>query len=593
MIWENPLDKKVFQDELDFNTLENILETLDHVTPKKISRQEYNNLKGNFLVETWEDRFWKSYDLYLPDDLKIFELPAIISKVNKITFWEILPDYASKEELKVKITITINTLLQVLSEKILTDEEKKDIQKAIKKYVKLFEDMFWTEESWKLSNENYRNEIIEKSKLSQGYERFKVYQTNLERIKTKEKLSDLLGEIEEKLSWKIIEHFDESFFERWINMLWMWMMTITQAEQEDKERWLIENWYKLEISESWDKTYSKWSEKISFNVKTKTLDKKERLLRNKIWIDYLKRELEGVRKSWNQERINELEIKATNLVLKTIYEYPYQLTQNFFWYKPNKIAEFKEIFCVWFSLLWHAFLSELWIKHYWLDMPAHSALNVIIWWKSYYFDATYQPEITDFLTYLKARRLEDKISYWNPEKILLWQIYWNKWSKIDGEESIKMYDKKIKLNPNDCITYFNKWNRLSDLWRYIEAIEMFDKAVELGLNRTKFSYVLHNNRGSALRELWRYNEALVSYEISLEKNPKQSIVYNNKWILLKTLWKRKISHLYRFAWGTLKNWISYLDSIHREEEWKIKQLIDSQNFEWLRLYLLELEQEED
>jgi hypothetical protein len=30
---------------------------------------------------------------------------------------------------------------------------------------------------------------------------------------------------------------------------------------------------------------------------------------------------------------------------------------------------------------------------------------------------------------------------------------------------------------------------------------MFDKAVELGLNRTKFSYVLHNNRGSALREL--------------------------------------------------------------------------------------------
>jgi hypothetical protein len=86
---------------------------------------------------------------------------------------------------------------------------------------------------------------------------------------------------------------------------------------------------------------------------------------------------------------------------------------------------------------------------------------------------------------------------------------------------------------------------------------------------------------------------LVSYEISLEKNPKQSIVYNNKWILLKTLWKRKISHLYRFAWGTLKNWISYLDSIHREEEWKIKQLIDSQNFEWLRLYLLELEQEED
>jgi hypothetical protein len=48
----NSLDSKVFQDELDFKTLENILESLDHVIPKKISRQEYNNLNGSFLVET-------------------------------------------------------------------------------------------------------------------------------------------------------------------------------------------------------------------------------------------------------------------------------------------------------------------------------------------------------------------------------------------------------------------------------------------------------------------------------------------------------------------------------------------------------------
>jgi hypothetical protein len=53
-----------------------------------------------------------------------------------------LPDYASKEELKVKITITINTLLKVLSEKSLTENEKENVQKAIKKYTRLFEDLY-------------------------------------------------------------------------------------------------------------------------------------------------------------------------------------------------------------------------------------------------------------------------------------------------------------------------------------------------------------------------------------------------------------------------------------------------------------------
>ncbi len=35
---KNALDKQVFQDNLDFKTLENILETLDHIKPIKISR---------------------------------------------------------------------------------------------------------------------------------------------------------------------------------------------------------------------------------------------------------------------------------------------------------------------------------------------------------------------------------------------------------------------------------------------------------------------------------------------------------------------------------------------------------------------------
>jgi hypothetical protein len=48
----NSLNSPVFENEIDSKTLENILECLDNVVPKKISRQEFDNLKGNFLIET-------------------------------------------------------------------------------------------------------------------------------------------------------------------------------------------------------------------------------------------------------------------------------------------------------------------------------------------------------------------------------------------------------------------------------------------------------------------------------------------------------------------------------------------------------------
>jgi hypothetical protein len=39
------LESNVFKDDIDFKSFESILETLDHVTPKKISRSEFDNLK--------------------------------------------------------------------------------------------------------------------------------------------------------------------------------------------------------------------------------------------------------------------------------------------------------------------------------------------------------------------------------------------------------------------------------------------------------------------------------------------------------------------------------------------------------------------
>ena len=45
---------------------------------------------------------------------------------------------------------------------------------------------------------------------------------------------------------------------------------------------------------------------------------------------------------------------------------------------PSGIVDNKEIYCVGFSLIGHAMLSELGIAHQGIDIPNHSALSVDI-----------------------------------------------------------------------------------------------------------------------------------------------------------------------------------------------------------------------
>ncbi len=68
----NALDTKVFANDLDFKTLENILEVLDHIKPIKISRKEYNAKKWKILEKTGSDKYGNFYNLYLPEDLKVY-----------------------------------------------------------------------------------------------------------------------------------------------------------------------------------------------------------------------------------------------------------------------------------------------------------------------------------------------------------------------------------------------------------------------------------------------------------------------------------------------------------------------------------------
>lgn len=263
----------VFGDALEKAGFLDILKTMDGISPVFVERSIYDSKKWDIIKSTWS---W-TYNMYLPEDLKISELPAIIYRVNKLTFGDAMPVYASIYELKVKIVIAVDILLKNYTH---DDTEKK---RAIKKYVRLYEQMF-PGESASLSNAQRRNEIITSNKNK----RFKAYEKKLLKTKINVDLCDLKDGMIEKISytdpWAIEEvvaqaleqHLVESFFERGVNNLRIWLKTITEAE--------------LAVIET-----KKWKIKI----RDRDVDKEERFLRDALWIDVYKQALEKLRKLWD------------------------------------------------------------------------------------------------------------------------------------------------------------------------------------------------------------------------------------------------------------------------------------------------------
>lgn len=583
--WNN-FETKVFNESNDFRVFQEILDTLDHIFPIFVSRDEYNARKWNIIKQIWSDKFWEQYNLFLPKDLKISELPSIIYRVNNLTFWENIPEYSSTNEIKIKIILAIDFLLNELKW-IWVDQ--KETQNSIKKYIRLYAQMFWEQEAGKLNIREFRKEIIN----SVDREKYYDYEKKLLLIKSRESLSVIKDELENIVSDEIWIQFEESFFERWVNMLRIWMETITQADQmaiKDKQK-------------EWDT--------ILFHADIDELDEKEKLLRDKIGIDQLKVELKQLRELWDQEIIAKKELEITNKILKVLYEYPYQLILYESWekwYQPDEILRLKEIYCVWFSLLWHAFLSELWIKHNWLDLPGHSALEVIIWSKSYLFDATFifkvlefsywdkvwaykQIEFIDFNTEYKALSIS-----WDSEKILFAQIYNNKWIYLNKiwrhTEAIKMHEKAIKLHPNYYSAYKNIGNSLSSLWIKNEsidilnkAIKMYNKALELNPNDSNIYYAVWN----ILYITSKIEDAIKIYNKALELDPNYDAVYKNKGISFKKIWKTKLWKLNIYISELLTNNNSYFEILYRNEKSKIRDYINRKDFEWLRLYMLSIE----
>ncbi|AEF95692.1 tetratricopeptide repeat protein [Methanotorris igneus] len=84
-----------------------------------------------------------------------------------------------------------------------------------------------------------------------------------------------------------------------------------------------------------------------------------------------------------------------------------------------------------------------------------------------------------------------------------------------------------------AVEWYNKGWDLQDSGKYLEAIECYDKALEIEPDFVE----AWNNKGLALYELGRYSEAIKCYDKALEIDPNFAVAWYNKGLALKAIGK--------------------------------------------------------
>jgi tetratricopeptide (TPR) repeat protein len=131
------------------------------------------------------------------------------------------------------------------------------------------------------------------------------------------------------------------------------------------------------------------------------------------------------------------------------------------------------------------------------------------------------------LEHLSSR--EDNLKLIGIELILKEESSWNndgvKLSKLGKfEEAIECYDKAIEINPNFFLAWGNKGLALSNLKRYEETIECFDKIIDIEPR----DFQGYENKGKALLNLKKNEEAIRCFDKAIELKPTSWVLWDNK-----------------------------------------------------------------
>jgi Flp pilus assembly protein TadD len=538
----------------------------DSIVPQFVTRSDWQERGIKGILEKRPDN---KQDLYIPEDLQLWEMVRIMEVVDHDTFAK-KPE--RKDEAKNKLLALGKTFKNAgtyIAQRLDKIDEGKNIASELSEEFydygnsliegKQSEGYYSVEnmppreltpaetdevDRFLSGDELYksRKTRAEKMTLDNPLEREKFYEAERQKtlvqfFRTAKKAFELKG-----TEWMMGNKYYSESLKPWEDIPPVHTRFIDKIEQGIKKG--VET-PKREFNDSifrrgLEKLVSEMKEKRGWRHSANSLFEKfgidwkieQQKLSDKLKIQQLKAELESVRQTGNITLITKKERQITDKIQKVIESFTYESNSN----NPSEMIKDQYINCVGASALGGALMQEAGLSYMVGGVPRHSILFLVtssgdVEWRDM-LNNSINENLTDDMVDGHNKdgsplTVADIVAFSkNPTKEgLLFDIkgkkYLKKVSAIkDGQRQFVVvfepeYGQKLQILNNTGIA-------LSDLGCEEEAAEAFHQAVALNPN---YSYP-YNNLGNALSKLNRYEEAIEAYRESIRIDPKYAYPYN-------------------------------------------------------------------
>jgi tetratricopeptide (TPR) repeat protein len=124
-----------------------------------------------------------------------------------------------------------------------------------------------------------------------------------------------------------------------------------------------------------------------------------------------------------------------------------------------------------------------------------------------------------------VRQCDDLLQF---TEIVSAKAWYNKGLALDSldryEQAIECFDKAIQIDANNLVLFKNKGTALHYLGRYGESVACFDKAIQIDAHDGD----AWSGKGLSFDYLGRYEEAIECFDKAIESNPKNDDAWYNK-----------------------------------------------------------------